>query len=119
MSRKLDALVAEKVFGWPIEWWVNDDGSRDNDAFRYSTDPVAMMQVLGKIGDWPATKAERVPLWTVTDTKDKDTWVWRVRLMMNGGLMWTAHHETLPLAVCLAALRWKGVSEDEIQEALR
>ena len=78
-----------------------------------------MMLVLGKIGDWPATKAERVPLWTVADTKDKDKWVWLVQLMMNGGLMCTAHHDTLPLAVCIAALRWKGVSENKIREALR
>lgn len=43
MSRKLDALVAEKVMGWPVEWLANDDGSRDNDAFRYSTDPAARL----------------------------------------------------------------------------
>ncbi len=105
MSRKLDALVEEKVMGLPVEWWENDDGSRDNDVLRYSTDPAAMMQVVKKI-----------PMHFHHNGNGK----WQARqISYDTDLTASPWLDTMMLAACWNALRAVGVSEDEIQEAMR
>ena len=68
-SRQTDALIAEKVFGWEIEWiggepnrhWRPDDGrtGRWNDLLpKYSTDIAAAWQIVEQITKVPKTNAE-------------------------------------------------------------
>jgi len=132
MSRALDALVAERVMGWkPCGpecdgkhgecYWIDNDGSvwlhGGMVAFRPSEDNGDTHKILNKIGNWPVPMMSREPLWTLEETQDRDAWVWRVRFTKNYGLQWSAHHTKFAMAVCIAALRAVGVSEEEIEKA--
>lgn len=148
----IDAMVAEKVFGW--KWWsscgkshlcptwaeespgflphVHFRPGKEFDAapienyysnyghmkiHAYTTNAEAMMEVVEKMGNWPIPTFTKTKLWTLDHAAYRESWVWVVKFEKNWGLSWSAHHQSLPMAVCLAALRAVGVPESEIEAA--
>lgn len=134
--RKIDAMVAENVMGAPVKWgvifgddWYQEYPSRkeaeadmnegetelEHDGPKFSTDPAAMMVVVEKMCEahWPYMKKPA--------PGDGDRERWRVTFHnKNGETGVNARHgvsDSLPLAVCLAALRAVGVPESEIEAA--
>lgn len=121
--RKLDALVAEKVMGWKdisgpdhgIDMWQTPEGHRGirgKDIPSYSTDIAAAWEVAEKLSQLC------FGLWRVGDE-------WECELDSNDGRFLVAGDSvhvfgsgiSAPLAICLAALKAVGVSEDEIKRA--
>lgn len=111
-GRELDALVATKVLGYTydpeswVEWGITSpDGNREGELFlrAYSTDIAAALEVVEKMrgdnwrfgcssrefgtGDNWWAWLENPPHWESSDTKSA-----------------TAEADTLPLAICRAAL---------------
>jgi hypothetical protein len=96
-GRELDALVAERVMGTPVEWRTIRSMRGDRREPRgplpaYSTDPVAALDVLNALGG----------IAYITRMSSED---WRVTL---GGETWWG--ETLPLAICRAALESANIA---------
>lgn len=112
-GRELDALVAEKVMGWTPKmispgdpslgkrrgWYAPDRHAdvTDDDLEYYSIDTDAAWKVVEKlnlgssIAYLPGPKKHTVKFWLGFETKGY------------------AEADTMPLAVCLAALQVKGV----------
>lgn len=112
--RKLDTLVAEKVMGWNqlehmglkrIIWkpGYSDDVAWFNDPPRYSTDIAAAWEVFeASEKEWRMDIISR-------DSDNRDGWIVGSydpdRVISKG--------RTAPLAICLAALKAKGVDVSE------
>ena len=127
MNRKLDALVAEKIFNHQIlknisrpnvdilTWW---DGVTEHFVPQYSSDIAAAWpvfrshhltgQVISYLPQDPKTSPE------LTD-RSAGGWALQWSCTSDGEPVYAP---TAPLAICLAALRSAGVPEAEIQEAL-
>lgn len=115
-GRELDALVAEKVIGARVKYASGTaynadllggvdperdlilDGSWGRAIVRnYSTDIVAAMDVLAALGG----------IATITRLK-ADEWHVSIAQERSGGQWWA---ETLPLAICRAAIALVGLTE--------
>lgn len=105
-GRELDARIMEQVFGCEIKWWRDQPSYVTKEAPgwvgeatvpRFSTDLVAAMKVAdASKGGWRFTRyayATKRPF-TVT--------IYRGRGDTDGR---SVEAETLPLAICLAALK--------------
>jgi hypothetical protein len=112
MSRKLDALVAEKVMGLVPSAAV---GKRKvwNDLPHYSSNITAAWEVVEKF-----TLRIRIECYAESDYVDFDSeecWHVDIWAPSREGCCVTA--PTVTIAICKAALQAVGVSEEEIQEA--
>lgn len=128
---KIDRLVGVKVFGWSIVTdsdgepiWSNDCGTPL--SFQYASAPV-------KFG--PNFSTEIAAAWEVVEhlrTRKDDPMVITALDNDDGEYViafaaradrWTTRelgkNRDAPMAICLAALKAFGVSESEIQEAMR
>jgi hypothetical protein len=112
MTTKLDALVAERVMGWTLAdrvkcgWgsgpdvYITGDEARPTiQGFEPSTSIADAWQVLDRWTDWQLEKCGEA-----------------YECNIGPG---HARHADKCVAICLAALRAVGVSEAEIQEAMR
>ena len=124
MSRKLDALVAEKVFG---ARWLLDSRGRRFLAFMPETKGRS---AIGYEPITPVSDGFRCPRYS---TSIADSWkivqtfiystveyagqgIWTVS-MSNDAARKPAFAKNAPLAICLAALRAVGVDEEAITAA--
>jgi hypothetical protein len=120
MSRKIDALVAEKVMGWRVHhrntaWWVKAE--EENSAVSR---PIAF------VGTW-APSEDIADAWEVVEKMrgsvhdisvgwhdNKYTAVITVVIDTKCGFdQFQASADTAPMAICLAALKAKGVDIEE------
>lgn len=124
--RRIDALIAEHVFGWEISTRTNkvwsdgrnniDEGYLEFEGLRgcppdktvdrpirhYSTDLDAAWEVVEKLEDYdPVILQCGVP-----DTPKG--WLWSCDFEGT-----SAEHENVATAICLAALKAKGIEIDE------
>lgn len=134
MSRKLDALVAEKVMGHendvvatipaiPPHNWIEPPGQpRRAIAFagfeppHYSTDIAAAWEVVEKI--------KNTHEWSIeNDQGEINEWLVSVtEIERQPGVLATGHcaeAPTAPHAICLAALKACGVPESQVEEAMK
>lgn len=119
-GRELDALVAEKVMGWKPNYpggWLHpprDTSDRkrylDNDGCTvipsYSTDIAAALEVLNKLREMPTSSAKDMSAGISVEAVDSGGWWvgWRWHEWTDDG----ARGETIPEAICLAALKAVG-----------
>jgi hypothetical protein len=117
-GREMDTLMAEKVVGWTVitiigfndedSLWLSRDGQH---LFlsdfgmplllpRYSTDIAAVWEVVEKIDNG---RRDRYP--TIWHDKSSDLWVCEFGTIQG---RWS---ETIPLAICTAALKAVGITE--------
>jgi len=105
-GRELDSLIAEKVFGLsPDEcgqWFHSDDGVwRSYPELAYSADIAAAWMVVEKLGNWRG--------FTFLIIQHADAQHWQAgwyELDCDGyESRISAEAETVPLAICLAALK--------------
>lgn len=116
-ERERDALVAEKVMGWKCDkpksrheeprwrygsitvgWFVRD--------FKPSTDESTAMLVLREFSEWAISSAQ------VAQKKGrKREYVVEIKSTLGNKM---AIHESLPEAICLAALRSTGLNISEV-----
>jgi len=128
--RKLDALVERYIFGLeerPYKYdkrdteWYNPKITDHNESFirhyprRYTTNMEATWQIVEKL-----QFMDRVLTLSYHPVKGK--WSADFELWKNGGeylgeVVW-AEHASATMAICLAALRAVGVSEEEIGAAV-
>lgn len=114
--REIDALVADKIMGWREETDKNrskmgkppmtDDEWVDmiDDSMNYfSSDIRAAWKVVEKILD----KQKRQGVVNICFDHD---FGWGALLVMTDEKMEWVHAETAPMAICLAALKAKGVA---------
>lgn len=109
-SRELDALVAEKVMGWKweddrltIEGHYKDENGEYHSSFFPSTDIAAAWEVVEKFDRYEIVKTE-LPLPTGE--------VWKPHVVLSHwkkDSFGTAFGDTVPHAICLAALKAIGV----------
>lgn len=109
VGNELDALIAEKVMGHEVSRYGDTDAWYDEQGHwikPYSTDIAAAWQVVNKIAD------SRDPHWFSID-RWYGTWVagWRCGDSAPDDPSWELEMtaDTAPLAICLAALKAKGV----------
>ncbi len=123
--RKLDALVAEKVMDRkPVEshgqyFW---DYVSHTEIPRYSTDIAAAWEVVAKFqeNDAPLKNIALELLVTKLEGCHAKLIQWGTHGDGTYKLesLWEAEAESTPLAICLAALKACGVSEEEIKKAI-
>lgn len=115
-------MVASKIFGIPIRWVERDHGTSSDviveprsdhpdsglNVKEYSTDIAAAWEVLEKV---------RHHLVAISTTMNPESLEWVVDLCMNRDA--EERHKSLPMAICIAALRAVGVDETTIQESLK
>ena len=130
MSNKLDSLVAERVMGWPvIDFAANAPKGgyiRLSCCYRGTDHPT------DRCGIWqPSTDIKAA--WEVVEKMGRDGFTANVQWKGAGrGYEYTAEvsytksictvgHATgeAPIAICLAALRACGVTEQDITEAMQ
>lgn len=116
-GRELDALVAEHVMG--LEPWPEQLPSWKCKAFKakhvphgqkakpcippeYSTNIAAAWKVIEKI----KTSESWLAIWQTIDTGK-----WYIELQLDDGtkIGWANDCDTAPQAICLAALKYKGI----------
>lgn len=110
--RKIDALVAEHIMGHEMEGFrIKNKGVHDECGNwypiltpYYSTDISAAWEVVKKLGTWPQVmeKAENYYKWTIGYI----------------GENYTGEADTAPLAICLAALKTKGINLQDFEKNL-
>lgn len=134
MSEKLDRLVATRVMNWQTHarntaWWVDADvetgfvpsgGVRGltcgMDRWSPSTSIKTAWEVESKMRERKRfITLERDPASELFECVFVDY----CRGYGDYKLPPRAYHKSAPMAICLAALRAVGVSESEIQEAMR
>lgn len=117
--REIDALVAEHVFGWqrwdtfhdkgqtrPVTMWFRPDYKYPIEAPQFSTDLLAAWQVVEKMNEAG---------WWITELRQKVVgYKWGVEFVKDGEWMNIDGHQlagadTAQMAICLAALRAKGI----------
>lgn len=119
MSRKIDAMVAEKVMGWTLSkrvgygWPTCGAKVPPSKVATYASRHAAVLGVVGKMNE----RGLWLSAWQDEDTKD--WWVQWCKGDLCNGELGEANADTLSLAVCIAALRAVGVPEDEIQAAIK
>ena len=116
MSRKIDALVAEHVMGW-----YQGDGENGH-LFYYYSDGLNM----GHINDWrPSTDIAKA--WSVLPILHKELWFVKISQMQEADPNWISYevvvrfgqiifeskNDNPAMAICLAALKAKGVEVDD------
>ena len=140
-DRELDAAVAEMVFGWR---WIHEDGEQPyavpylvgpgssvyyptvhakfpnvpksgGDLLNYSTDIAAAWEVVEKMrtNGW---------FFSLADSIELPDFIARFTTCPPVGSPIPDHsamNVSAPLAICLAALRAVGVSEQEIEAAMK
>ena len=134
-GRELDALVAEKVMGYVIgndphfegagpkivsgPHWITEDGTeptwqRENEwpitCLFYSTDIAAAWEVVEKLCNWDADDNMLTLKGQAGDPKNADDpghW-WKAEISGTSG-KFMGEADTVPEAICLAALKAKGV----------
>lgn len=100
--RKIDALVAEKVMRLECElvgdeYYIDPDSDEWERAPHYSTDIKAAWEVLGKFKAWTVTHGPGYGVICYIDKLD------------GNDNKWEGKADTAPLAICLAALKARGV----------
>jgi hypothetical protein len=100
-GRELDALVAEKIMGWKVEYGeLGHEHFTENGEIKflpfYSTNISDAWEVVEKFDD-------------ISVSKDKKEFLCEI-VVFNGniGRVYEAYAETAPLAICLAALKAVG-----------
>lgn len=112
MSRKIDALIAKHVMGWTevsdsyLKFWVKDIKEvclvEDWRPSTYTPDAMQLLEVLREDHDVAIRTCKN---WS-------DSYTCRLNSLDKKGLPWKIYrgtHETLPMALCLAALDAKGL----------
>lgn len=130
-SRELDALIAEKVFGFELidDFWFKDETKITMRIPLYSTDIAAAWEVVEKIhkskfdfsnGGLANEKSNSRTELDIeifhNQAKDKSNGntFWEVRFMdFNNNTFAMGNADTLPHAICLAALAAVGSKTDE------
>ena len=147
MTRSLDRLVAENVFGWKV---IDKDEAvrRSTDLQALRTDSAGIMRCDFSIryshglyvdkGKPPfADEFDSLPMfrlliseaWAVLEALRAQDWSFIIYDLKDSGYYVSfdngykyplpgASHESITTAICLAALRAKGVPEAEILKAL-
>lgn len=110
MSRQLNAWVAEYVMGWYAgtnlageDIWVKDKATIYT-PITYSSDMNAAMEVVGKF--------DSMSIDNYSSNKMDVGGVWDVVIIERREIEAIAAHDSLPVAICLAALR--AVGKDEL-----
>lgn len=125
-ARQIDMLVAERVMGWqlkgePYTRWVLPDGSeRILAAPEFSTDIAAAWSVVEKMRERPGAfhlvgligGGYRCTFSDVVEVRDieHDEYVGLERKWLSEAI-----GATMPMTICLAALRAAGVAVEETQ----
>jgi hypothetical protein len=118
MTTKLDALVAERVMGWRLvgRCWYSSTGHAVRDESDWA--PAECIADAWRVVERLRTQDPPHAL-TMLDSDDGGYIV----SFANRNDRWNAKsiqsHREVTLAICVAALRAVGVSEGEIQEAMR
>ena len=128
MSREIDALVAEHVMGWEnnwdspgrggmwgiMDWIIEEDGSRTPvraaDFPSYSDDIAAAFEVIAKIQEGDVC--------CIKFNNDVPAGAWAVEIKGNNykceQLAYIEDRYDLPMVICLAALKLKGIRVPEL-----
>jgi len=111
-NRKIDRLVAEKIMGWKYYpeghhisnelTWIGADGGWYIKCPNYSTDIAAAWEVVEKL--------QKEYIVSILGPDDQGTH-WCVDIMSKNQKLNFANEvgNTAPMAICLAALKAKGV----------
>ena len=129
---KLDRLVGVKVFGWAVR------ESEDGEAPSWATNRATMLDCqyhAVPLSSGPNFSTDIAAAWEVVEhlrTRKEDPMVITMLDNDDGEYViafatradrWTTRelgkNRDAPMAICLAALKAFGVSESEIQEAMR
>lgn len=140
MSCKLDALVAEKVMGWPrrpesgwppipsfddrfgrVDLCVrNIEDSTVTRPWSPSTDIAAAWEVFDKIRDTPGNL---VQITACSSNEEAYPFICEVSRLcdvpMDTAAKFRGQAKTASMAICLAALQSLGLSEEQIREAMK
>lgn len=130
MIRKLDALVAERIFAWSIERSQDDQQTPTDRGWpgnihpaikaqeipQYSTDIAAAWEVVEKL-----RLKFRIPSIEISQLGGSDKWFFRMNWPQGVDRIGTVALQamTVQMVICLAALKVYGVSESEIDEAMK
>lgn len=133
MSSKIDRLVAERVMGWTLAdrvksgWGNGPDvyltGNEDNPTYQgfepsYSIETAWMvLEKLARDGWWFefSRQSGEDGKWRGTITMDHKSDPEETRIRSG----WAWQQDTAPMVISIMALRAVGVSESEIQDALK
>lgn len=116
--RKIDALVAEHVMGWEgVKYLALDNGHKIIQGFHpdleivphYSSDIAAAWSVVEKMAGDDLMPDEQRFSCTVGHGSSGVTWATFERRVYAGEPDEFHHEGPVPLAICLAALKAKGV----------
>lgn len=118
MTRALDRLVADRVMGlmvtdntysspYPIDFGIGEGGF-DGPLLKYSTDIAAA---------WEIVRALTMDSWWLTIDCCRDHTEVEIGHRDEHGV-YTSTNNSTSLAICIAALKAVGVSQEEIDKAL-
>lgn len=117
--RKIDALVAEHVMDREIVWkdldvrpkLFVDGGPATEEMPFYSSDIAAAWEVVEKLPDYDLKR--RYGKWACTSLGDDCVWELDLPPGISDLTKLGAVADTAPLAICLAALKARGVEVEE------
>jgi hypothetical protein len=132
MTRKLDALVAERVMGWPF--WDNEQGDwQGADDVTFWTFWDDTLSVYENGSEYPtlyfSPSTDMAAAWMVAEKMQDDGFECKLRLFSSdkdtssatfckNGYCREVEHKSMTFAVSTAALLAKGVTQDEIDAAM-
>lgn len=130
MSDKINAMVAEKIFGWKrihdeySRWWSipeSDPAYADLDGHDYtppySSDISAAWAVVHRVKDLHSESRGGMGDVVITFNPYTARWTVKFNWSNNKPVEWDNPSECM--AICIAALKAVGVPDSEIQEALQ
>ena len=106
-NREIDALVAEKIMGYKLKredcnsFWVDEDGDEPNHSHKYSTDIAAAWEVLDKI--------QYGKFYSISNDDIYKKYRMEMKIGMGKENEFVITGNSLPMVICLAALRFFGV----------
>lgn len=107
-GRELDALVAEKVMGYPGDgnvWYVTGDYANPDSIPEYSTDIAAAWEVVEKMkhSSWSFSIRS-------SDDCEAEFSLNDGKFLQNADTVGMGRGDTAPYAICLAALKAVGIA---------
>lgn len=132
--RTLDAMVAERVMGWV--WWDNSKGDwKGDDGVTFWAFWDDRLSVYQNGSEYPtlyfSPSTDIAAAWAVVSKLYEQKYTARIyqgatcviasfaHFDMLGDHEQTTEADTVPLAICIAALRAVGVTQNEIDAAMK
>ena len=120
MTRRLDALVAERVMGWELD--IDGEAWTYGEEFLPSSSIDHAWRVVEKLVNDTSLENplyfKLVYKWEPENSKDGCFAVFDWKGTSDTRPLYTAFEDSAPLAFCIAALRAVGVSQSEIDAAM-